>query len=221
MSRSPSRSLLPSLLLVPCFLLPFPARAADRATRLAAASQAFQRALAGDADAVGPAEALYRDLAAEDPSDPVVLAYAGAAAAMAGRDDPSPIERLKRTEDGLAEIDLALRMLGPAQDQPQPGRLPARLETLLVAASTFLQVPDSVFHRLGDGKAALSAALSHPATAQAPAVVRARLEWLSSLAARAEARPDEERGALLRALALDPDGPLAPSARKRLAEVVP
>ena len=219
MKRIPRRALLPSLLLLPCLLLPFRARAADRAARLAQAAEAFQRALAGDADAVGRAETLYRGLAAEDPADPVALAYAGAAATMAGRDDRSPLERLKRTEDGLAEIDLALRMLGPAHDVPQPGRLSARLETLLVAASTFLQVPDSVFHRLGDGKAALSAALSHPASRQAPAVVRARLEWLSSLVARAEARPGEERAALVRALALDPDGPLATKARQRLAEV--
>ena len=222
MNRFPSRALLPSLLLLPCLLLPFRARAADRAARLAQAAEAFQRALAGDAGAVGRAEALYRELAAEDPSDPVVLACAGSAAAMAGRDARSPLERLRRTEDGLSEVDLALRRLGPAHhDQRQPGRLPARLETLLVAASTYLAVPDAVFHRLGDGKAALAAALSHPAAGQAPPAVRARLEWLSALVARAEGRPGDERAALSRALALDPEGLLSPRARARLAEVAP
>jgi hypothetical protein len=92
---------------------------------------------------------------------------------------------------------------------------------LLVAASTYLQVPDAVFHRLGDGKAALAAALSHPAYGHLPAPVRARFQWLSALAARAEQRPAEERAALDQVLSLDPAGPLSAPAGSRLAELSP
>lgn len=191
----------------------------DREVRLAEATRTFQRASAGDASAVARASALFRELAAEAPRDPVVLAYAGAAETMAGRDAASPIEAMNRTEHGLDQLDLALRALGPEHDAPQPGRVPARLETLLVAASTFLQVPDSVFHRFADGKAALAAALAHPLHGQLPPPVLARFQWLSSLVARKEQQPAAERAALEKAVSLDPSSPAAERVRARLAEL--
>ncbi len=191
----------------------------DREVRLAEATRTFQRASAGDASAVARASALFRELAAEAPRDPVVLAYAGAAETMAGRDAASPIEAMRRTEHGLDQLDVALRALGPEHDAPQPGRLPARLETLMVAASTFLQVPDSVFHRFADGKAALAAALAHPAQGRLPPPVLAHFQWLSSLVARKEQQPAAERAALEKAVSLDPSGPAAERARARLAEL--
>jgi hypothetical protein len=97
--------------------------------------------------------------------------------------------------------------------------MPARLETLLVAASTFLQVPDSVFHRQQDGKAAVSAALAHPAYGHLPPSVQARFQWLFAVAERAAKKPDGERAALEKVLSLDPSGPLAPKAQVRLAEL--
>ncbi len=191
----------------------------DRDARLAEASRTFQRATAGDASAVGRASALFQELAAETPRDPVVLAYAGSAETMAGRDAASPIEAMNRTEHGLDQLDQALRALGPEHDAPQPGRLPARLETLLVAASTFLQVPDSVFHRFADGKAALAGALAHPLYARLPPPVLARFQCLSALVARKEQQPAGERAALEKAVSLDPSGPMAEQARARLAEL--
>lgn len=202
-------------------LAPPRALGADRDARFAEAARTFQRAAAGDASAVGRADALFQQLAAEEPQDPVVLAYAGSSAAMAGRDAASPVDAMNRTELGLGQIDLALGKLGPEHDAPLPGGLPPRLETLLVAASTFLQVPDSVFHRFADGRAALSSALSHPLYGRLPPPVQARFQWLAAVVARKDQRPADERAALEKALSLDPSGPLAQQAGTRLAEVSP
>jgi hypothetical protein len=199
-------------------LLPLRAPAAEREDRLAEATRAFRQASGGDKAAAGRAEALFAKLAAETPDDPVVLAYAGAAAAMTGNDAASPIDAMKRTEAGLDRIDLALRKLGPQHDAPRPGALPPRLETLLVAASTFLEVPDAVFHRRADGRAAVEAALAHPAYPHLPPPVQARFQWL---AARGERKAPAERAALEKVIALDPAGELAGRARARLAEVSP
>ncbi len=206
-------------LFVALSLAPLHALGADREARLAEANRSFQRALAGDASAAGRAASLFRELTAEDPEDPVILAYAGAAETIVGRDASSPIDAMNETERGLDRIDQALRKLGPAHDAPRPGALPPRLETLLVAANTFLQVPDSVFHRFADGRAALSTALSHPLYGRLPPAVQARFEWLSAVVARKDQQLEAERLALEKAISLDPSGPLAQPARARLAEV--
>lgn len=200
-------------------LSPLRALAADRDARLAEARGLFQSASAGDASRAPRANALFQALAAEEPENPVILAYAGASAALLGRDATSPLEAVKWTEGGLDQIDLALRKLGPEHDAPRPGAMPARLETLLVAASTFLQVPDAVFHRGQDGRAALSAALSHPAYGRLPPPVQARFQWLSALVDRTDRNADGERAALEKVLSLDSSGALAPQARARLAEL--
>jgi hypothetical protein len=214
---SPARS-IPTLFLA-LSLFPLHSLAADRDARLAEAKTIFGAASGGDTSQTRRAHALLQALAAESPEDPVILAYAGSSGTLLGRDASSPIDALRQAERGLDQIDLALGKLGPEHDALRPGELPARLETLLVAASTFLQVPDNVFHRREDGKAALAAALSHPAYVHAPRSVQASLEWLDALVSRAENDAAGERAALESVLRLEPDGAFAPGAQARLAEL--
>ena len=155
---------------------PVQARADDRADAL----QAFQAGLAGDARAAAVAHALYRDLSEAAPEDPALLAYAGAAEAVVGRDATSPADALNITRAGLARVDRAVAKLGPADDAPGPNGMPPRLETYLVAASTYLGVPDDVFHRREDGKAVLSKALANPALARMPPGIRAQFARLEA-----------------------------------------
>lgn len=199
--------------------LPHPTRA-EEPDRAAQARELFDEATERGGSVKRAASEL-RKLSVIAPHDPLVLAYAGSAATLVGRDASSPLVALRQTEDGLDLLDRALRELGPQHDAPVPGRLPPRLETLLVAASTFAQVPDDVFHRLQDGKAALSGALAHPAFGRLPPPVQARFHWVSVLIARAEQQREAERAALERVTALDPSGPLAGQARTRLAELAP
>jgi hypothetical protein len=196
-------------------LAPIAARADDRAE----AFQAFEAGLAGDARAAARALALYRKLSEAAPADPVLLAYAGSAATVVGRDTASQAEAMKITEAGLARVDQALKQLGPAHDAPGPSGMPRRLEVYLVAASTFVGVPDAVFHRFDDGKAALAQALVHPALPQMPPAVKARFARLEAGVARAEGRPQDELAALKRTVALEPACPEAAADRARIEEL--
>jgi hypothetical protein len=202
-------------------LTPFRALAADPAAAFAEATDAFRRANAGEPGAAARAKTLLDRLAAAHPQDPVVLAYAGSATTLVARDESSPIERMKGVDAGLDQLDLAVRLLGPEHDRPLPGRLPARVETLLIAAATFVALPDGVFHRVQDGKAMVAGVVAGPAFGQLPPAIRARFHMLAAQAARAEKQPAAEQAALQLALAADPAGPLSGPARARLAEVKP
>lgn len=200
-------------------LLTSGARAADRDADFAQARQDFAKAADDDAGALERARAGFEKLAEADPQDPVALAYAGATAAKLGGTARWPWQKLTRTNAGLARIDQALGKLGPQHDGARPGALPAALETLLVAASTYVEVPDGHFHRLADGKKALAAAFAHPRFGELPPSVLARFHWIAAQVARAEQVKDAERTALERSLAADPSGPLAPRIHARLAEL--
>lgn len=196
-------------------LAPLGARADERAE----AFQAFQAGFAGDARAAARAAALYRKLAEAAPDNPLLLAYAGSAETIVGRDTASPPDAMKITEAGLARIDEAMKKVGPTHDAPGPSGMPHRLEVYLVAASTYLGVPNDLFHRAGDGKAALAQALAHPALPQMPPGVRAALAQLEAKVARAEQRPHDELAALKRVAALDPSSPEAPAIQARIEEL--
>jgi hypothetical protein len=201
-------------------LLPFRAAATDAAA-LAEATAAFRAASGGAPGEAARARSLLDRLAANDPDDPVVLAYAGSADTLVARDERSPIEKMKGVEAGLDRIDLAVRLLRPEHDRPLPGRLPPRVETLLVAASTFLALPDAVFHREQDARAMVDGVVSHPSFGKLPPAIQAEFQWLSAEAARLEKQPAAEKAALERVLAVDPSGRRAAPARALLAEVKP
>lgn len=215
------RRQLPTLSLFLAFsLAPLRVAAEDRAPGYAEAAQAFQRARV-DPGALARATALFHKLAAAEPSSPLFAAYAGACGTLAGRAATAPLERLQLTEDGLRQLDGALKRLGPAHERPGPSGLPLSVETRLVAASTFLAVPDA-FHRLEDGKAALAAALASPAYPHLSPAVRALFEWQRAVAARAEGRREDELGAVRKVEALaPPGGPLAAQAQARRRELSP
>ena len=189
--RSHQRPILLALALI-LPLLPFRARADASAEARAEAASAFQAGSAGDARAAARASALFQQLSAAEPGDPVLLAYAGAATALTGRDASSPLDALNITEAGLSRIDQALKRLGPADDRTAPGRLPQRLETWLVAASTFLAVPDFM-NRGARGQKLLNEVLASPLFAAAPLPFRGQV-WLraATLAAK-DQRPDDAR----------------------------
>ncbi len=173
----------PTLSLLAVFsLLPFRALgapASDPAAAFAEATDALRRASDGEAGQAPRAKALLDALAAAAPGDPVILAYAGSAAVLVARDERSPVERMKGVDAGLDQIDLAVRMLRPEHDRPLPGRLPPRVETLLVAASTFLALPDGVFHRAQEARAMVAGVRAHPDFRRLPPSVQARFDALA------------------------------------------
>jgi hypothetical protein len=215
---SPTLAVLAALAVLA--ILPLDALATDAAA-FQEATAAFDRASAGEPGAIARAKSLLDALAAASPDDPVVLAYAGSVDTMRARETRWPLRKLRFVDDGLDRIDQAVRRLRPEHDAPLPGRLPPRMETLLVAASTFLGVPDSTFHRAQDARGLLDRALAHSSFARLPPSVQAEFQWLSAEAARLEKRPEVEQAALAQVLALAPEGKRAAPARARLAEVRP
>jgi hypothetical protein len=151
-----------------------------------AAFQQFQQALRGDDSAVDQAADAFGRLAQSEPTDPVLLAYAGAAQAMKARSALLPWKKMGFAEEGLAQIDKALALLQPAHDTLLHRGTPASLEARFVAATTFLGLP-SMFHREQRGAALLEQVLASPLFPQSPApfqaAVRARAEQLRQKAA--------------------------------------
>ncbi len=87
-----------------------------------------------------------------------------------------PLNRLKYVETGLDHIDRALGMLKPGHVQETMRGVPMQLETKFVAASTFMRIPDDVFHRRAAGRRLLDEVLADPAFAAAPESFRATVQ---------------------------------------------
>jgi hypothetical protein len=138
----------------------------------------FQRASGGAKGDVEPAIAAFKALAQAEPGNPVFTAYLGSAESMRARDAWLPWNKIKYAEEGLDHIDRALATLKPEHDRPGSRAVPPGLETKLVAATTFLRLPDSVFHRAGAGRRLVAEILASPSYAGAPAPFRSRVEAL-------------------------------------------
>jgi hypothetical protein len=118
---------------------------------LAEARAVFQKALAGKG--ATPEEALGRFNAfiAKEPGNTLYEAYAGACMTIQGRDAWFPWKKISYTEQGLDKIEAAVaRTATLAGDDLKTAGI--RLETKLVAARTYLTVPDYIFHRAVEGK---------------------------------------------------------------------
>lgn len=181
-----------------------------------AASQQFTVAQAGDGAAIADALERFRALSQAEPGNPVLLAYTGAATAMQARTTVLPWKKMSYAEDGLAQIDKALAMLGPADDAPLQRGTPGSLETRFIAASTFLSMP-SMFHRGARGAALLAEVQASPVFAGSPAGFQGVVLLRAADHAIEERRPDDARRLLQQVV--DRGMPQAAAARERLAKL--
>jgi hypothetical protein len=101
----------------------------------------FMRASGGDASAIEPAVDAFGALLKTEPTNPVLLAYSGAATSMKATTTWLPWKKMSYAEDGLAQLDKALAMISPAHSAVVQNGTPGNLEVKLVAANTFLAVP--------------------------------------------------------------------------------
>jgi len=152
------------------------AAVAPEAAGLEAALQTFQRAAAGDEHAIEPAAEALERLSQAQPTDPVLLAYAGAATALRATTTMLPWRKMGFAEDGLARLDKALALLTPAHDAAGPRGVPPALEARFTAASTFLSLP-GLFKRHARGQKLLAEVLAHPGLAACPLPFRGAV-WL-------------------------------------------
>lgn len=138
----------------------------------------FLQASAGDHAAIEQAAEAFSGLLKSEPTNPVLLAYAGAATAMKATTTWLPWKKMGYAEDGLSQLDKALSMLNPAHDAPVQNGTPGVLEVKYVAANTFLAVP-GFMHRADRGNKLLGEVLASPLLAMAPLGFRGTV-WLKA-----------------------------------------
>jgi len=96
---------------------------------------------------------------------PVYRAYLGACKTLKGRDAWMPWDKMRYTEQGLDEIDKALNTLNESHNARLLLGASLRLQTMLIAATTFLNLPDNIFHRHAKGMRILGKMMIDPAYA--------------------------------------------------------
>lgn len=139
------------------------------------AFQSFVKAANGEEAAIGHAVQAFGALARAEPASPVLLAYSGASVALQAKTTMFPWKKIAYAEDGLAQLDKALALLGPAHEAVGQNHVPAVLDVKLVAANTFLALP-GMFNRHDRGLKLLAEVAHSPLLASAPAPFRETVE---------------------------------------------
>ena len=170
------RLLLLALFMFPIVVTATPAIAQPGAdAAFEAALTHFNRARQGDADQLEAAIAAFRVAPGNPSLQPIYAVYRGSALTLAGKAAWLPWNKMKFTDQGLDSIDQALAALRPEHDRLLVQGTPASLMTRMVAAATFVAVPDGIFHRRAAGKSLLAELRRNPLLAAAPAGFRAEL----------------------------------------------
>ena len=180
------------------------------------AFQHFLGASAGDSAAIDTAAGEFDALAQAEPSNPVLLVYAGASTAMRAGTTAQPLKKLAYADDGLALIDRALAMLTPAHDAPIQRGTPGSLEVRFVAANTFLAVPPFM-NRGARGAKLLGDVLDSPLFASAPLPFKGSVWMRAATLALKEQRTPEARRLLGEVIAQN--APQAEAAKAKLKEL--
>jgi hypothetical protein len=156
------------------------------------AFQTFAQAQAGDKAAVDAAADAFDTLLKAEPTNPVLMAYAGASTTLKATTTSLPWKKMSFAEDGLAQIDKALAMLTPAHDAPIQRGTPGVLEVRFVAATTFLGVPPFM-NRAERGAKLLGEVLASPLFERAPLPFKGAVWMRAAALADKEQRKDDAR----------------------------
>jgi len=153
----------------------------------------FIGASSGDKAAIDPAADEFEALLKDEPTNPVLMAYTGAATAMRAGVALMPWKKMGYAEDGMAMLDKALALLTPAHDAPMQHGTPGSLEVRFVAANTFLSVPPFM-NRAARGTKLLNEVLDSPLFAKAPLPFQGNV-WMraAALATKEQRTADAQR----------------------------
>jgi hypothetical protein len=184
MSSIASRCLLLALLALPLASPAIAQSAADPAYD--AAFTSFTKARQGDAAQLDAAIAAFQAAPGNPAMKPVYAAYLGSAYTLQGKAAWMPWNKMKFTDKGLDSIDQALAALRPEHDRLLVQGVPASLATRIVAAATFVAVPDALFHRRAAGKTLLAEMRRSQLLATTPAGFRAELDAVEARLKEAE-----------------------------------
>lgn len=172
-----ARRLLLSLLFVPWLAFAGDASFED-------AFRQFDEARQGKSEQIDAAISAFQALPPDTQKQPLYSAYIGSALTLKGKAAWMPWNKLRYPEQGLDQLDQALATLKPEHDKVLVRDVAVSLQTRLVAAATFVALPDGIFHRRAQGAKLLAALRADPLLAAAPATFKAEV-------AAAEARLQE------------------------------
>jgi len=187
-------------LLALIFSIP-PAYADEPNNELVEARNIFLQGVDGDQRAVREATKRFRSLSASDPKNPVYLAYLGASMTLQGRDAPNNLDKQRLTEQGLRKVDQALSRL----PKDSAAQAEAYLDTLLVAADTFVYIP-AFFNRYEQGRDLLQVILDHRAFKNMAEPYKAAVYYTAALVARGDGDVKEYQHYLRLCADTDPEG---------------
>lgn len=173
----------------------------------------FIQATHGNEAAIEKSAEAFVALLAQEPLNPVLMAYAGAATTMKALTTMLPWKKMRYSEDGLAMLDKALAMLTATHNAPLQREVPAALEVRFVACNTFLAVP-GFMNRGARGVKLLNDVLSNPLLASAPLSFRGDVWMKAAEEAAKDKRPAEARKYLDEVIKAN--APQAPAARAQL-----
>jgi len=153
-----------------------------------------------------------RHLEKRYPGNPLVLAYKGGALALRGKEiGKRPLDRMRETEEGLHIIDRALRTL-----RNHKGHYLEIVEAQLVSTYVFINLPDSVFHRLREGQHLIKQLLEHRQLSEMPTGLQAAIYFAAAIAAEKSNDATQQKHYLKLTLKTDPDGKNSKQARTQL-----
>ncbi len=177
------------------------------------AFQQFLQASRGNDSAIEKSADAFSALLRSEPTNPVLLAYAGASTSMKATTTWLPWKKMSHAEDGMAMLDKALALLTPAHNAVQQHGTPAVLEVRFVAANTFLAVP-GFMNRGARGAKLLNEVLTSPLLAGSPSSFRGGVWLAGAELAVKEKRLDDARKYL--GEVIQANAPQAEVARARL-----
>jgi len=173
----------------------------------------FIQAASGTEDAIDKSADAFAGLLKQELTNPVLLAYAGAAMSMRANTTMLPWKKMTYAEDGLAQLDKALAMLTPAHNAPVQRGVPGALEVRFVAANTFLAVP-GFMNRGARGAKLLTDILTSPLLDSAPLAFRGDVWMKAAHVAAKDKHADDARKYLQ--LVINSNAPQAAAARTQL-----
>ena len=146
---------------------------------------------------------------------PLPRLYYGAALSLRGMDiGLRPLDRMRETEQGLNMIDRGLRQL----DRYKGDELEITEGKLLVGF-LFINLPDSIFHRLKEGNHIIEELLANPKLPEMPEGMRAAIYLAAATSAEKYNKPKEQRHYLELSAKADPGGRSSEEALTLLKEL--
>ena len=172
----------------------------------------------GDESATAESQKLLKKLDQQPPAEPIILAYLGGTYTLQGRDAWLPWRKISHTEKGLDLIAKSVQRLKPEHKRLTINNRSYDLETKIIAAITFTQVPQ-FFGRYEYGVELLDEILEDSRFPQVSAERQAEIYYYAASAAAKGKQRAKAHKMANRVTELTPNSAFAQQVKVMLAEL--